>query len=225
MNENYDARHADGKNVRGGNEAIFGDKIPNKNPNPSPSGKHIPPNKKQSSDKYTFDKTQKSTEEKLKDISRKIQAEEMKKKTLESQLHTGGARILGKGGSVMSNVFHDSGFSHSGGGSHFGGGAITLKVEPIVLKNKAIEVEQHTKALETEFESIQDIVAKTASYWIGIAGDKARQDFVSQKDDTATIIRRFMEHPVDLLAMAGVYEETERQVTERNQSLETDVIV
>ena len=125
----------------------------------------------------------------------------------------------------MSNEYHDSGFSHSGGGSFFGGGSIILKVEPTILKNKATEVERYTKTLETEFESIQDIVAKTTGYWIGIAGDKARQDFASQKDDTATIIKRFMEHPIDLMVMAGVYEETERQVTERNQSLETDVIV
>lgn len=101
---------------------------------------------------------------------------------------------------------------------------ITLKVEPDALKTKASEVENDIKALEKHFNSIQDIVARTSGYWVGNAGDKARKEFNSQKESTTKVIKRFREHPTDLLVMAGIYDESERAMTQENQKLETDVI-
>ncbi len=101
---------------------------------------------------------------------------------------------------------------------------ITLKVQPDALKTKASEVENDIKALEKHFNSIQDIVARTSGYWVGNAGDKARKEFNSQKESTTKVIKRFREHPTDLLVMAGIYDESERAMTQENQKLETDVI-
>ena len=44
---------------------------------------------------------------------------------------------------------------------------ITLRVTPEALKTKANEVEGQIKALETEFNTIQDLVSRTSGYWIG----------------------------------------------------------
>lgn len=102
--------------------------------------------------------------------------------------------------------------------------SITLKVTTEALKNKASEVEKDIKKLENHFASIQDIVSRSTGYWTGAAGDKARKEFDSKRDDTDQVIRRFKEHPRDLLVMAGVYEENERTVAEDNKALATDVI-
>ena len=102
---------------------------------------------------------------------------------------------------------------------------ITLKVKPEALKAKASEVEAYIKTLESEFDSIQDIISRTKSYWTRLAGDKARSEFLSQKDDTRKIIQRFKEHPPELLTMAGIYEEAERDNAEENRELVTDMIV
>lgn len=102
---------------------------------------------------------------------------------------------------------------------------ILLKVTPETLKNKASETEATIKSLENVFNNIQDIISRTSGYWVGIAGDKARSEFNSQKDEMQKVLQRFKEHPTDLMVMAGVYEEAERSVLSQNQSLAVDVIV
>ena len=101
---------------------------------------------------------------------------------------------------------------------------ITLKVEPAALKTKASEVENDINVLEKHFNSIQDIVARTSGYWVGNAGDKARKEFNVQKENIAKIIKRFREHPTDLLVIAGIYDENECAIVLENQKLDTDVI-
>lgn len=102
--------------------------------------------------------------------------------------------------------------------------SVTLKVTPEKLINQAGVVENQARALEVEFNSIQDKISRTTGYWIGIAGDKARNEFDSQKDEMETILKRFREHPRDLLEMAGLYERTEDTNESSNQALQTDVI-
>lgn len=103
--------------------------------------------------------------------------------------------------------------------------SITLRVRPDILKNKAAEIETDIKALENEFNNIQDIITRTTGYWQGIAGDKARTRFHSQKDDIQKVLIRFKEYPADLLEMAGVYEQTEHILISDHGVLKTDVII
>lgn len=102
--------------------------------------------------------------------------------------------------------------------------SITLKVKPEVLKSKAIEVEKDIDGLASHFVSIQDIITRSSGYWTGLAADRARKEFASQKDDTDKIIKRFREHPVNLLSMAGVYDAAESAAISANKALSTDVI-
>ena len=102
---------------------------------------------------------------------------------------------------------------------------ITLKVTPEKLEQQASVVERQARDLENEFNRMQDEVARTTGYWVGIAGDKARKEFDAQKDDMATILKRFREHPTDLLKMAGIYKEAENTNEESNKSLNTDIVV
>ena len=102
---------------------------------------------------------------------------------------------------------------------------MTLKVKPEVLKNKAGEVENDIRDLEKYFRSIQEIIARSSGYWVGTAGDKARKEFDSQKEDTTTVIKRFRDHPKNLLVMTGIYYLSEQALVCENQKLSTDVIV
>ena len=102
--------------------------------------------------------------------------------------------------------------------------SITLRVTPEALKAKAAEVENDIKKLESHFNSIEDIVSRSTGYWQGIAGDKARTEFYTRKDDTSRVIARFKEHPTDLLNMAELYAVAEKTAEYINQALKTDVI-
>lgn len=101
---------------------------------------------------------------------------------------------------------------------------VTLKVQPEALRAKAQEVEGDVRTLRQQFDSIQDIVSRSSGYWAGDAGDRARREFSGQKESIAKVIRRFQEHPGDLMAMAGVYDETEKALSQENKKLATDVI-
>ena len=102
--------------------------------------------------------------------------------------------------------------------------SITLRVTPEALKAKASEVERDIKKLQDHFNSIQDIVSRSAGYWQGMAGDKARTEFYDKKDDTCQVIARFKEHPTDLLGMAELYAVAEKAAEYTNMALKTDVI-
>ncbi len=102
---------------------------------------------------------------------------------------------------------------------------IRLRVTPEVLKTKAVEVEGGIKDLEKDFSNIQDLVARTSGYWTGLAGDSARKMFDDLKDDTAAVIKRFSDHPRNLLTMAGIYDLAETTNTDSGNKLPTDVIV
>ena len=101
---------------------------------------------------------------------------------------------------------------------------IQLRVTPEALKTKADDVSQLTAKLESQFNDILDTANRTSSYWVGIAGDTARLQFSAQQDDIETILKRFREHPTDLLNMAGVYEGAEKMALEENNKLDADVI-
>ena len=104
------------------------------------------------------------------------------------------------------------------------GGYSRMKVTPEQLTSKAGEVENLIKTLEKQYNELEKIVNKTSGYWIGDAGDLHRKKSKEGKENIQTIIKRWKEHPSDLLKMAGLYQETEQEVEEIANSLPADVI-
>ena len=102
---------------------------------------------------------------------------------------------------------------------------IVLKVTPEILKAKAAEIESDAAVLENEFHNIQDMMSKSAGYWNGAAGEKARNIFGAQDEYIQNIMKYLRLYPGKLLAMAGIYEETERKNAELQKKLPTDHIV
>lgn len=100
-----------------------------------------------------------------------------------------------------------------------------IKVTPEELIRKAGELQGKITKIQKEFDSLEQNVNHTVSYWIGEAGDTYRNKYKEFKPGVQEIIRRLEEHVQDLNAMAGVYQKTESEVKEVIEELPSDVIV
>ncbi len=100
-----------------------------------------------------------------------------------------------------------------------------IRVTTQELKRCAEEVKIKTSNLKSAVEETEKLISRTSSYWIGRGGDAKRKEFSRKKDMTNEVIGRLGEYTVDLLEMAGIYEETEATVAERNSTLSSDVIL
>lgn len=101
---------------------------------------------------------------------------------------------------------------------------ITLKVSPDQLKNAAEEIQNQITAFETKLKQMVQVIQGSKGYWTGDASAAHQKAFESLKEDVELVIRRLREHPDDLLKMAGLYEEAEKQAVEKSQALSGDVI-
>lgn len=101
---------------------------------------------------------------------------------------------------------------------------ITLKVTPEELKSKAQQIQGQIERFEAAWNNVVQIVGSSRGYWQGDAGNVHQKQFRLYQEDVEKVVRRLKEHPVDLLKMAGVYEESERRVQEKIRELSGDVI-
>ena len=104
-------------------------------------------------------------------------------------------------------------------------GNFELKVEPSVLKSKAMEVDRLAGNMERHFRQMEGYINSTRNMWIGEAGDLHRSLYDQQKEKIYEMLQRLKEHPRDLMMMAGVYEEAENTNEEAASLLRGDVIV
>lgn len=104
-------------------------------------------------------------------------------------------------------------------------GSIRLRVTPSQLQNQAQEVTKQIQTMENTFTELEQLIEKTSFYWIGEAGDLHRKKYQEGKETIDEMLRRWKEHPKDLLQMAGVYSETEQKLEELASVLPDDVIV
>lgn len=102
---------------------------------------------------------------------------------------------------------------------------IVLRVTPEVLQQKSGEFTEIVEKIQAHFDRVESISTKTKGYWQGDAGTRDRESYASYKDDIQFIIRHLQEHPTDLLAMAGIYREAERDAAATNAQLKTNQIV
>lgn len=100
----------------------------------------------------------------------------------------------------------------------------TLKVETTVLRATASEVSGLTRTLQNDFDELQNCVRKTSRYWLGAAGDQYRREFDAEKKETSELLTLLRKYPTDLLAMAGVYEDVERAITENTGALPSNIL-
>lgn len=102
---------------------------------------------------------------------------------------------------------------------------IVLKVSTDELKAKAQDVQNQIDTFEAQWKALSDIVRKTRGYWVGEASNAHQKHLNEYQDDVEKILKRLREHPVDLLKMANVYDETEKKAAAIAMSLPEDVII
>lgn len=103
-------------------------------------------------------------------------------------------------------------------------GEVVLKVTPEQLQTKAQVTKDNIKLLQTVFDNISSIMARTQNYWIGEAGDLHRKLYTDEKDQIQEMFARLSEHPTDLEQIARTYLDVENVVENIAMELPGDVI-
>lgn len=103
-------------------------------------------------------------------------------------------------------------------------GGVT-EVDTARLISAAGTLKEKIQKAETSYNNVMTIVKNTNRYWIGQAGDEHRSAFLDQQDDIDQILVRLKEHPDDLLKIAGVYEEAEKETETIASAPMIDLIV
>lgn len=102
---------------------------------------------------------------------------------------------------------------------------IILKVSLDKMKSKASELTEQINNIETNWKNLAGVVRKSKSYWQGDASDLHRKYLKECEEEVQEILKRLKEHPSDLLAMMGIYDEAEKKAEQIANSLPDDVIV
>lgn len=110
-------------------------------------------------------------------------------------------------------------------GLSLSGTSVSFKVTPEVLTAKSADAAKSVNAMRRHFEQLRGLVDKTRGYWCGEAGDKHREMYYGLDEDTEEILRRLGEHPVDLVAIAQKYSDTELKIQQEIEELPGDVII
>ncbi len=106
------------------------------------------------------------------------------------------------------------------------GSGAQLKVTPAELQFKSNSVSKISNSMKNEYATLKSIIDRTSGYWIGDGGNAHRSKFGEQNSDVDEMFRRIQEHITDLQVMAGVYIDTEQNITSQIQeSLPADVII
>lgn len=99
-----------------------------------------------------------------------------------------------------------------------------IKVDPNVLRTIAADVTSLTKALQSDFDELQNCVRQTSRYWVCAAGDQYRREFDEESAETSELLTLLGKYPTDLLSMAGIYDKAESVNTQATAALPSDIL-
>lgn len=105
------------------------------------------------------------------------------------------------------------------------GSDVMIKVTPEELYAKSQSISSILAKTQQNFQEMEDVINKTEGYWIGEAGEAHREMFRDMTPHIEEITKRITEHIRDLNEIAGVYQETEREIQEIAEQLPADVII
>lgn len=103
--------------------------------------------------------------------------------------------------------------------------SIVLKVTPEILKKKADSITKSISTIEKELKEIGTVVLGTKKYWEGDASNTHQKFYKAIEEDVPTVAKRLKEHPKDLLAMADIYDTTEKENQQMANKLPGNIIV
>lgn len=103
-------------------------------------------------------------------------------------------------------------------------GTASVKVSTEQLAAQAAEVRRYGNDMKKNFKLLSDTLDKTKNYWLGEAGEAHRKMYEEQKDAIDEMLRRLLEHPGDLEAIAGNYQQAESINVTTAQGLPDSII-
>lgn len=103
--------------------------------------------------------------------------------------------------------------------------SIVLNVKPDVLKRKANSISTSINNIEKELNEIGTVILGSRKYWEGDASDAHQKYYKVFEEDIPTITGRLKEHPKELLAMAEIYDTTEKANQQLANKLPDNMIV
>lgn len=101
---------------------------------------------------------------------------------------------------------------------------IRLKVEPSKLKEKAGEMTELLSKLQGDYEGLKHEADTTQGSWNGEAADTFRSYVREIDKEMREVLQRLSEHPDHLLEMAGIYEQSEKEMLDYTSILPSNVI-
>ncbi len=102
---------------------------------------------------------------------------------------------------------------------------ITIKVKTDVLEARAEGARKQIQKVENYFDSIGEMVNRSASYWEGQAGEAHRREYTEYLEEIKESLARFKENIIDLQKIAGIYRQNEQVATEIGSRLPADLII
>lgn len=103
--------------------------------------------------------------------------------------------------------------------------SIELKVTPEKLVQTANDIEAKIKDIRSQFAGIDSRIGGISAYWEGDAFNRHKTRYASMKEEIQEVTAQLMDHPVNLLKMANLYQETEKAQEAAAEPLPTDIIV
>lgn len=101
---------------------------------------------------------------------------------------------------------------------------MNIKVSTGELRQKAEQISKLNASISEDWNSIKNKVEKSKDFWEGAASDKHQTMFMELVPLVEEVLARLGEHPTDLLEMAGVYEQVEKEVTQVASELPSSII-
>lgn len=102
---------------------------------------------------------------------------------------------------------------------------ISFRVTPEELNGKAAQVQQLVNEMRARFDSLDEKVASSRSFWRGDAADGYREQYAALTDDTERLLAALEQYAVKLNTIAGNYTQAENTVQEELDTLPADVIL
>lgn len=102
---------------------------------------------------------------------------------------------------------------------------INIKVRTDDLITTSTNFSNEIKKIENEWKLISDQVNKMSGYWIGDASDTHQQHYNSVKEEVEELLAKLKERPDELLRMADLYDQVEREAVESVMALSDNVII
>lgn len=93
-----------------------------------------------------------------------------------------------------------------------------------ILSEKAMTVNTIISKLESNFNSMHDILNTTKVYWEGSAANAYRKLYPAYEKDVNEVFERLKKYPEELMEMAGIYKGHQAKSDNMLASLPADVI-